>query len=274
MDPEGRIPLYQVDAFTDTPYGGNPAAVCLLPRALPEAAMQAIAAEMNLSETAFVHPRDKDGTRRLRWFTPTTEVPLCGHATLATARALVEEGEGPAFRFNSASGPLKVRAGNDGSLTLDFPADPPSPAPPPAGLLAALGAPEGAAAHRGARLWVVRLPDAGTVGALEPSRDLGRVDVGEGILGVAVTAPGSGDVDFVSRFFAPWVGVDEDPVTGVAHTVLGPYWAGETGRTSFSARQLSRRGGEIGVQVEGERVRLTGRAAIVLRGWLVPPASG
>lgn len=271
MEPEVRIPLYQVDAFTDTPYGGNPAAVCVLENPLPEAAMQAIAAEMNLAETAFVEAPDAEGTRRLRWFTPTTEVPLCGHATLAAARALLDRGEEPPFRFASASGPLEVHAGDEGGLTLDFPADPPSPAPAPAGLLPALGAPEDAPALRGARLWVIRLPDAEAVRTLEPSRELGRVELGRGMLGVAVTAPGEGGADFVSRFFAPWVGVDEDPVTGVAHTVLGPYWAAETGRSAFRARQLSARGGTLGVHVEGERVHLTGHAVVVARGELVPP---
>ena len=274
MEAGNRIPYYQVDAFTDTPYAGNPAAVCVLQGALPETAMQAIAREMNLSETAFVEPVDKDGTRRLRWFTPTTEVPLCGHATLATARALLEEGEEPIFRFTSASGPLEVRVCEDGGLTLDFPADVPSPAPAPAGLLTALGAPDDAPTHRAQRLWVVRLADADAVRSLRPSRELGRVEIGAGSLGVAVTAHGGGGVDFVSRFFAPWVGVDEDPVTGVAHTVLGPYWAEETGRNSFRARQLSSRGGELGVRVAGERVHLTGDAVIVASGELVAPRAG
>lgn len=271
MEPEGRIPFYQVDAFTDTPYGGNPAAVCVLAAPLPGAAMQAIAAEMNLSETAFAEPPDADGTRRLRWFTPITEVPLCGHATLATARALLDGGGEPPFHFISASGPLEVRPEDDGSLTLDFPADPPSSAPPPRGLLAALGAPEDAPTQRARRLWVVRLSSADAVRMLEPSRELGRVELGRDMLGVAVTAPGEGNADFVSRFFAPWVGVDEDPATGVAHTVLGPYWAAETGGTTFRARQLSAREGDLGVRVDGERVHLTGHAVVVARGELVLP---
>lgn len=267
----GRIfdlPFYTVDAFTDTPFGGNPAAVCLDAKSLAAAMMQRIAAEMNLSETAFIGPLGADGARRLRWFTPTMEVPLCGHATLAAAHVLLtEEDAEPPLHFSSASGTLRVHREADGALRMDFPADPPRIDAPPPGLLRALGCQEGIPCLRAERLWIVRTGSEAEVRELAPDfTRLGEVDIGEGALGVAATAPASGEVDFVSRFFAPWAGIDEDPVTGVAHTALAPYWAQESGRDVLRARQLSRRGGGMEVRMDGARVHLVGRAVTVARG--------
>lgn len=277
-----RIPFYQVDAFTATPFAGNPAAVCLPAEPLPPAAMQRIAAEMNLSETAFPEPPDPEGRRRLRWFTPTTEVPLCGHATLASAHVLFGMDAPSPLVFESAAGPLAAHreepaAGGTPRIRLDFPADPPEAADPPAGLLMALGIRvDPVVVVRGTRAWLVRIGSAGEVRELEPDfRALRGASLGEGDpLGVTVTAPGGGadgDVDFVSRFFAPWKGVDEDPVTGAAHTVLTPYWAEALGKERMRARQVSARGGELEVALAGQRVRLTGAAVTVAEGTVVVP---
>lgn len=277
---EGGLLEYRVvDAFTQRPFAGNPAAV-ILPGAasdgLDDGQRQWLAAEMNLSETAFPSPMDDNGTRRLRWFTPSTEVTLCGHATLATAHALLEEGAEAPFRFLSTSGPLTVEQEGGRRLRLDFPADPPEPLPAPEGLMQALGLPPDTPFLSGSRSALVPLDQEAAVLAVEPDQGaLGRVALPPGVMGVSVTAPGSeADADFVSRFFGPWVGVPEDPVTGMAHTVLGPYWAQELGRDKLEARQRSRRGGELGVQVRGNRVHLTGTAVTVARGRIrVPPAA-
>jgi len=266
-----KLPYLLVDAFASLPFQGNPAAVCLPETPLPAVLMQAVAGELNLSETAFPEPPGPDGVRRLRWFTPTVEVPLCGHATLAAAHALFARGAAAPFRFSSASGLLEVRREEDGALTLDFPADPPAPAPPPAGLLEALGAPVGAPVSRGKHLWVVCLDSAEDVLAVTPDTSrLAGVDPA-GALGVSVTAPGEKPVDFVSRFFGPWVGVDEDPVTGMAHCVLGPHWGAALGRKELAARQLSRRGGDLQVSLQGDRVLLSGYAVTVAEGFLHLP---
>lgn len=268
-----QIPFYQVDAFADRPFTGNPAAVCLLDTPLPSETMQAVAGEMNLSETAFVQPPAPEGAMRLQWFTPEVEVPLCGHATLATAHVLLrEEGFPSPVRFETLSGVLEVEEGDDGWLRMDFPADPPLPAPPPEGLLEALGCSVSAPTLRGVKAWIVRLPTAAAVSAVEPDfLRLGRVRLGATALGVVVTAPGEGNVDFVSRFFGPWVGVDEDPVTGMAHTLLTPYWSGETGKDKLWAEQLSARGGRLGVRMSGERVQVSGTAVTVVKGMLRLP---
>ena len=227
-----RIPFYTVDAFTDTPFAGNPAAVCLDIEDLPDQGMLTIAREMNLSETAFIYAPGGDGLRRLRWFTPAVEVPLCGHATLASAHVLLRElgGHGP-IRFLSASGPLTVFDEGSAGLRMDFPADVPEPADAPPDLFHALDIPVPTGRFlRGRNLALLMLDREEEVMALSPDFGaLGRVDLGKGSMGIAVTAPGS-ETDFVSRFFAPWVGVDEDPVTGVAHTVLTPFWSRETGQ--------------------------------------------
>lgn len=264
------IPLYQVDAFTDQAFGGNPAAVCLLEGPLSAEQMQKIAAEMNLSETAFVEPPDAQGVRHLRWFTPAVEVPLCGHATLAASHTLLREaGQEAPLRFQTLSGILTVEEDWDKWLRMDFPADPPVAVDPPPGLLEALGCPPGTTAARSEKLWVVRLSSEADVLALDPDMTaLSRVDLGDTPLGVSVTAPADGDTDFVSRFFGPWVGVDEDPVTGMAHTILGPYWMEELGSEELTARQVSARGGDLRVKRVGDRIHVSGQAVTVVRGRL------
>lgn len=272
MSEADALPFVQVDAFTDRPFAGNPAAVLVLEDRLDDEGMQAIAAEMNLSETAFTG-LDDQGRRWLRWFTPTVEVPLCGHATLATAHVLFEGGAPGPLRFESASGPLTVHR-EAGQIRMDFPSDPPAPATPPKGLLEALGCAPTAPVLRSRHVWVVRVEDEATLRSLRPRFSaLGAVDLGEGGLGVTVTARGQGPVDFVSRFFCPWVGIDEDPVTGLAHTVLTPYWAAELGRETMEARQVSGRGGALTARLEGARVHLSGSAVTVCRGEIVAPIS-
>jgi PhzF family phenazine biosynthesis protein len=273
MSEGAQIPFYQIDAFTDSPFSGNPAAVCLLDSPLSAETMQAIAAEMNLSETAFVQPSGADGSRRLQWFTPRVEVPLCGHATLATAHVLLREVGTPGpLRFDTLSGILEVVEAGDGWIRMDFPADRPVPASPPLGLLGVLGCPPGAGTFQGQKAWVVRVREEEDVRRLAPDfTALERVEVGPSALGVIVTAPGAEEADFVSRFFGPWVGVDEDPVTGMAHTLLTPYWVAETGKVELLAEQISARGGKLRVRLAGERVHVSGQAVTVLKGEISIP---
>jgi PhzF family phenazine biosynthesis protein len=264
------LPLLQVDAFTDRPFAGNPAAVCLLRGPADEVWMQSVAREMNLSETAFLHP-DGDGYH-LRWFTPAVEVALCGHATLASAHVLWEEGHLPAgrqARFQTKSGLLTADRQGEW-IELDFPATGPVAAPPPAGLLEALGVtPRYVGKSRFDFLLEVESEEM--VRALKP--DLAALERVEA-RGVIVTAPGkTSGFDFVSRFFAPRAGVAEDPVTGSAHCALGPYWQGRLGKANFVAYQASPRGGTVRVGVRGDRVRLGGQAVTVLRGELKGEAS-
>jgi predicted PhzF superfamily epimerase YddE/YHI9 len=256
-----RLPLYQIDAFADRPFTGNPAAVCPLDSWLPEALMQAIAAENNLSETAFFVPEGEG--YHLRWFTPITEVDLCGHATLAAAHVvfqfLAPSLRTVRFRTEKAGTLAVIREGD--LLALDFPTRPAIPCPQPAGLTAALGrAPATVLAARD-YLAVYEAPEE--VAALAPDfAALARLDR----FAVIVTAPGSGEYDFVSRFFAPAQGVDEDPVTGSAHCTLIPYWAARLGRAQLLARQISRRGGTLACDLRGERVAIAGRAVLYLEG--------
>lgn len=258
-------PIVQVDAFAQRPFAGNPAAVCLLDAPAAEAWMQSVAAEMNLSETAFLHPVE-DGWR-LRWFTPVVEVDLCGHATLASAHVLWEEGrlapDEPA-RFHTASGPLTAERDGD-RIRMDFPAVAETAADTPDGLAAALGT-RPAYVGRSRLDLLVEVEDEAALRALAPDfRALARIDA----RGVICTARGQGGHDFVSRFFAPRVGIDEDPVTGSAHCVLAPYWAAKLGRRALVGWQASRRGGEVRVEARGERVTLAGRAVTTLRGELL-----
>lgn len=266
-----EVPFFQVDAFSGKTFAGNPAAVCLLDKEISPEAMLRISAEMNLSETAFVQPPTGDGTRKLQWFTPTVEVPLCGHATLATAHVLMRElGEEPPLRFDTLSGILTVDEEADGWVRMDFPEDPPEEAEAPEGLLNALGIPKDAPTFRGEKLWIVRLKTEKAVLNLEPDMlALGKVDLGENALGVSVTAPGTAGADFCSRFFGPWVGVDEDPVTGMAHTVLGPYWLDELNAMALRARQVSKRGGDLRVRRDGDRIQVSGQAVTVVKGTLL-----
>jgi predicted PhzF superfamily epimerase YddE/YHI9 len=266
--------LFQVDAFTDTAFGGNPAAVCLLGGPAETAWMQAAAAEMNLSETAFLQPRP--GGWGLRWFTPAAEVALCGHATLASAHVLYETGMArpdEEIVFASASGPLTARPGG-GLIALDFPARPATAQPPPPGLLDALGAASAVWTGRSVDDHLVVLADEAAVTGLRP--DIPRL-AGAGSRGVIVSAPASrAGADFVSRFFAPAVGVPEDPVTGSAHCTLAPYWAARFGRSDLTGYQASARGGVVRVRTAGDRVTLAGHAVTVFSGHLagaaLPPA--
>jgi len=260
-----KLPIYQVDAFADSVFSGNPAAVCPLEEWLDEATMQGIAAENNLSETAFLVAAGE--AWELRWFTPVTEVQLCGHATMASAWVIFENLVGPAtsartdvvFRTRWA-GELRV-ARNGDVLEMDLPARRPRPAVAPEGLAAALGVAPGEVWSSAEDLLVV-LADEAEVRGLRPDlAALGRVDV----RGVIVTARGDSH-DFVSRFFAPRVGVPEDPVTGSAHTVLIPYWADVLSRSELRARQVSPRGGELLCRLDGDRVTVAGRAVLYLEG--------
>jgi predicted PhzF superfamily epimerase YddE/YHI9 len=226
---------------------------------------------MNLSETAFLHPED-DGYR-LRWFTPSIEVELCGHATLASAHVLWESGRlaaGEAARFHTLSGLLIAEQGSEGEIELDFPARPVEGAPPPPGLAEAIGS-EPLFVGRSRYDYLLELPSEAAVRNAVPDHALLRTLP---VRGVIITARGEGtgsqpSFDFVSRFFAPGSGVDEDPVTGSAHCTLGPYWASRLGKTSFLAWQASARGGAVRVRLEGDRVRLGGRAVTVLQGRLL-----
>jgi PhzF family phenazine biosynthesis protein len=258
-----EIPVYQIDAFASRPFTGNPAAVCPLDSWLPNDVMQAIAAENNLSETAFFVSR---GDRfDLRWFTPEVEVDLCGHATLAAGYVVLDrlEPDLDQVAFDTRSGALVVRREEDG-FSIDLPSRPAAPAEITAALVEALGqTPIGALR---ARDLVAVFPNADVVRRLRP--DMARIATLD-TFAVAVTAPGDGadaDVDFVSRFFAPQKGVPEDPVTGSVHCTLVPFWAARLGRDELRARQVSKRGGELRCTLDGDRVRLTGHATLVLEG--------
>jgi PhzF family phenazine biosynthesis protein len=256
-----RIPLYQVDAFTSKVFSGNPAAVCLLDSWLDDALLLSIAAENNLSETAFL-VRNQDGFD-IRWFTPTTEVALCGHATLASAFVLFDcqQWSQKTIRFSTRqSGDLVVTKHQE-LFEMDFPALPSQVVHPPSGLLEALGA-RAQQVLGSTEDILVLLDDEKTVKELDPDfAALGKVDC----RGIIVTARGDRS-DFVSRFFAPRVGIAEDPVTGSAHCVLIPYWAQVLGKIDLHAFQISKRGGELFCKHDGERVKISGKAALFLEG--------
>jgi predicted PhzF superfamily epimerase YddE/YHI9 len=298
-----RFRLYQVDAFTDRPLSGNPAAVCPLEAWPEDDVLQAVAAENNLSETAFLVP---DGSGyELRWFTPTTEVDLCGHATLAAGYVVLRYAEGTrdSVRFSTASGPLEVRRDGE-ALLMDFPSVPAEPCPAPAELAEGLGA-EPVEVRR-ARDWLAVFRSRTEVARLAPRMEVLEALEGRGVIATAPAGEGpgqgagpaagppagaggaqgegssppgaaSGDgagapsggprrPDFVSRFFAPAVGVPEDPVTGSAHCTLAPYWAERLGKDRLLGHQISRRGGEVTCRVLGDRVELGGRAVLFLEG--------
>jgi PhzF family phenazine biosynthesis protein len=256
-----RLPLYQVDAFTQRRFAGNPAAVCPLPKWLPDHTLQAIAAENNLAETAYF-VAEPDGYR-LRWFTPALEVDLCGHATLAAAYVLMDclGFGGDQVTFHSRSGPLTVLREGE-RYTLDFPARPGAPQPANPALAAALGVTP--LEILAARDTMCVLETATQVRDLRP--DMGALKLLEPFAFIA-TAPGD-DCDFVSRFFAPKAGIDEDPVTGSAHCTLTPYWAARLGKSNLFARQISPRGGELWVEDRGDRVRISGHGALYLTGFI------
>ena len=261
------VRIIQVDAFTSRPFAGNPAAVCVLEHTPAEQWMREVAREMNLSETAFVTPGsagEADGYN-LRWFTPTVEVNLCGHATIASAHVLWEEGHLPKEKqalFHTRGGLLLADKRGDW-IELDFPATPAEPAQAPSGLLEALGT-EAQLVGRNRFDYLIRVPSESALRALEPDHArLRKVPV----RGVIVTARSeTPEFDFVSRFFAPGSGIDEDPVTGSSHCTLGPYWSAELGKEQLIAYQASARGGIVRVRVKGSRVILGGQAVTVLRG--------
>lgn len=259
-------PIVQIDAFTGVPFRGNPAAVCLLESERDAEWMHNVAREMNLSETAFLRKQD-DGFS-LRWFTPAAEVELCGHATLASAHHLFESGvlkPDEVARFHTLSGLLTARRRGE-MIELDFPSKPPVAAEPPAGLLEALGV-EPVYVGRSKWDFIVEVATEDEVRGASPSMSqLRGVDARGVILTSASSTP---EFDFVSRFFAPRVGVDEDPVTGSAHCCLAPYWSTRLAKAHFRAYQASARGGVLDVTLEGDRVRLAGRTVTVLRGSLL-----
>jgi PhzF family phenazine biosynthesis protein len=259
-------PFTQVDAFTERPFAGNPAAVCVLPTSRDATWMQLVASEMNLAETAFLVRRD-DGFD-LRWFTPAVEVDLCGHATLASAHVLWEEHHlppGETARFHTRSG-LLTAARRDGLIWLDFPATPAEASPAPDGLAATLGARPGFVGRTRFDL-LVELESEAVVRGLAP--DLGRL-ARLPVRGVIVTArASSAGQDFVSRFFAPASGIPEDPVTGSAHCALAPFWADRLGRNDLQGYQASARGGMVRTRLAGDRVQLGGKAVTVMTGVLL-----
>jgi PhzF family phenazine biosynthesis protein len=256
-----RTPIFQIDAFTTRRFAGNPAAVMPMDSFLADAALQAIAAENNLAETAFLVP--EGGDYRLRWFTPTIEVPLCGHATLASAAVVMERLEPgrSTVVFHSVSGPLTVKRA-DAGYVMDFPVRPSEPVSAPPGLAEALGVVP-SEVFVNAFNYMALLESAQVLRALAPDMAaLARMDRS----GVIVTAAGDGIYDFVSRYFAPAKGIPEDPVTGAAHCMLAPYWAKRLGKTEFRAFQASRRGGEILCRLAGDRIQLEGACVFYLEG--------
>jgi PhzF family phenazine biosynthesis protein len=259
--------IVQVDAFTDRPFAGNPAAVCVLRSSASDGWMRAVAREMNLSETAFLVPEDRGF--RLRWFTPAVEIDLCGHATIASAHVLWEDGHLPLeaqARFQTRSG-LLLADRCDGWIELDFPATPAAAAEPPAKLLEALGV-RARFVGKNKFDYLVEVESESILRGIAPDHAAMRQLP---VRGVIVTARAETNAfDFVSRFFAPGSGIDEDPVTGSAHCALGPYWRQQLGKTEFTAFQASARGGVVRVRLRNDRVVLAGQAVTVLRGELLP----
>jgi PhzF family phenazine biosynthesis protein len=268
------VPFVQIDSFTSEPFAGNPAAVVLLDRAANDTWLRQVAAEMNLSETAFLVPRaDRIGDGYdLRWFTPTVEVDLCGHATLASAHALWQRGDLPAgamARFHTRSGLLTAARQGDW-IELDFPATLVHAADAPDGLVDALGAPA-RFVGRSKFDYLVEADSEDVVRSLAPDHARLRHLA---VRGVIVTSRATTEGwDFVSRFFAPGSGIDEDPVTGSAHCALTPYWSQKLGKTSFTARQMSARGGTLKTELVGDRVKLRGQAVTVIQGELTQSPS-
>jgi PhzF family phenazine biosynthesis protein len=261
-----QLRIYQIDAFTDAVFRGNPAAVCPLAQWLSDTLMQQIAMENNLAETAFFV---RNGNRfHIRWFTPEVEVDLCGHATLASAFVIFNLQHFPdaVIQFDSRSGELRVSRDGD-FLTLDFPADNTIRSDAPEGLVEGMGAPP-IEIYKGKTDYMLVYANAAQIAALKP--DMRRISA-IGARGVIATAPGD-DVDFVSRFFAPQSGIPEDPVTGSAHTTLAPYWVKRLGRDELTARQLSKRGGWLRCRVAGDRVEISGQARAFMIGEIEIPA--
>ena len=265
------VKILQVDAFTDRPFTGNPAAVCMLPEPRGKQWMQQVALEMNLSETAFLS-RERDGFN-LRWFTPQVEVDLCGHATLAAAHVLWEEGDLPPeepARFYTRSGLLTASRHGDW-LEMDFPAEPEEKTPPPSGLAAALGV---TPAYVGKNRfdYLVLVDSEEGVRNMKPDFQALALIPCRGVMVTALSR--TGDYDFISRFFAPRVGIPEDPVTGSAHCCLGPFWKTRLHKDALTAYQASARGGVVRLRVAGDRVILSGQAVTVLRGEMLVGEKG
>ncbi len=254
------LPIFQVDAFTEDLFGGNPAAVCPLKHWLPDETMQKIASENNLSETAFLVPMD--GGFQIRWFTPKLEVDLCGHATLASAYVIFNELNYPSnsIDFQSKSGLLQVSQEQQ-QIILDFPSDPPEPCTPPTGLLDALGV-DAVEVLKGMTDYLVILPEETDIRTAAPN--FTRLSLVEA-RGIIISAPGDRS-DFVSRFFAPASGIDEDPVTGSAHCTLTPYWSHRLNKSTLQAQQLSQRKGVLQCTMKNDRVLLTGQAVLYMKG--------
>lgn len=277
MTSDMRLRLYQVDAFTDEIFKGNPAGVCLPNEALPVELMQNIAIEMNLSETAFPVPVGDRAHKEtdhfnLRWFTPGCEVPLCGHATLATSHVLFDElcVDTDEIRYESLSGPLKAIR-EEGGIRLDFPLNKLEPVEAPRELMSAMHIDEWEEVEYCERTenLLVRLESPEKLRAIEPNfGEMLHAPQPMVIVGVVLTSPGEGGYDFFSRYICPWVGVDEDPVTGMAHTMLADYWSRKLGKEEMRAYQASRRGGSLTVRRVGERAHLIGKAVTVFKTWL------
>jgi len=272
------ISIYLVDAFTKEPFKGNPAAVCILQNKLEDNILQFIASEMNLSETAFLRsleekPFEETKTFSLRWFTPTVEVPLCGHATLAAATVLFYDINilKDELMFETKSGILSAKKEKNG-ICLDFPQDEPIEISPPQDIISAIAITnfKNVAYGKRTKILLVHLFNEEDVKSLKPNYELVKsIRAREKIKGVIVTASGMPPYHFISRFFAPWVGINEDPVTGAAHTVLAPYWSKILKKKKMLAYQASQRGGELTVRLKpDDRIDLTGNAVIVLKGKL------
>ena len=256
-----KTELYQVDSFTTEPFKGNPAGVCLLEQPAPESWMQNLTMEMNLAETAFIYP-ESDGFR-LRWFTPITEVELCGHATLATAHILFETGKlkpNETARFYTKSGILTVKK-NDDFLEMNFPATPASQCPEPENLIRALGDVNFLFCGKNKFDYLIELDSADIIESLKPDFVLLKQVTARGV--IVTSRSRNPQFDFVSRFFAPYLGIDEDPVTGSAHCTLGPYWAKKLTKSKFTAYQASRRGGIVRIELKRDRVLLRGQAVTI-----------
>src|SRR5262245_29604186 len=261
------IRIVTVDAFTNVPFTGNPAALCVLPEPRPDDWLRHVAREMNLSDTAFLVRRD--GGFDLRWLTPSVEVDLCGHATVASAHVLWEDGHLPAdaqARFHTRSGLLTADR-RSGWIELDFPVKEAVAAEPPSSLLPALGVTAPVAVAKNVFDYLVEVESEAELRALRPDHaSLRRIPV----RGVMVTARSASPAfDFVSRFFAPGSGIDEDPVTGSAHTALGPYWGAKLGKTEMTAYQASARGGVVRLHLAGDRIALGGQAVTVIQATLL-----
>ena len=271
-----EILLFQVDAFADESFKGNPAAVCVIERDLEDDLLQKIAAEMNLSETAFVKVQDLSNIKKenifpLRWFTPMVEVNLCGHATLATAAVLFNELqiESNEVFFDTLSGRLSAKKTEEG-ISLNFPKNEPQQIQAPEELLSALGVTKYVTAAYAEEVTdiLIEVEDEVEVKYLRPDFvKMGNLTLNLEIRGVIVTAKGTNELDFISRFFAPWVGINEDPVTGSAHTILGPYWSKKLHKNTMKAKQVSSRGGDLKVRIlDDDRVEIIGRTKLVVKG--------